>query len=143
MRLAISAVGVSVTGHTQHQGRGALKPPSDAARLDTGVFRKATNSRLPNRIIFALIRKAPRMDTNPSSARWARIALMSCVRWRINRSRVRCSISAACCSAVFAGTNRIDGRVTDGTSMPGTGAVHLIKSNADQSLTSWKDSAFK
>jgi hypothetical protein len=35
--------------------------------------------------------------------------LKSCVRWRTKRSS---DISAACCSALFIGTNRIDGRVT-------------------------------
>src|SRR3954454_20252641 len=34
----------------------------------------------------------------------------SCVRLRISRSRTPTSIKAACCSAVFTGTNRIIGR---------------------------------
>ena len=41
----------------------------------------------------------PVAATSPSSARCARSALISCVRWRTRRSRARCSISAACCSA--------------------------------------------
>jgi hypothetical protein len=40
----------------------------------------------------------------PSSAICARMALISCVRWRIKRSRVRCCINRACCSADFSGT---------------------------------------
>ena len=54
----------------------------------------------------------PVAATRPTSARWARNALMSCVRWRTSRSRERCSMSAACCSIVLTGTNRMLGRVT-------------------------------
>jgi len=38
--------------------------------------------------------------------------LTSMVRWRTNRSRVRCSIRIDCCSALLTGTNRIVGLVT-------------------------------
>ncbi len=38
--------------------------------------------------------------------------LMSWVRWRTRRSRVRCSASAACCSTDLIGTKRMVGRVT-------------------------------
>src|SRR6187200_1083840 len=48
----------------------------------------------------------------PNSAKCPRKAFTSAVRWRTSRSRPRCSSSAACCSAVLAGTNRIVGRTT-------------------------------
>jgi hypothetical protein len=48
----------------------------------------------------------------PNSARCARRAFTSAVRWRTSLSRPRCSNSAACCSAVFVGTKRIVGRET-------------------------------
>src|SRR6185312_10972770 len=40
----------------------------------------------------------------PNSARCARRAFTSIVRWRTSRSRPRCSSTAACCSAVLPGT---------------------------------------
>ena len=46
----------------------------------------------------------------PNSARCARRAFTSIVRWRTSRSRPRCSSTAACCSAVLTGTKRIVGR---------------------------------
>ena len=48
----------------------------------------------------------------PNSARWPRRALISIVRCRISRSRLRCMVSAACCASLLTGTKRIDGRVT-------------------------------
>ena len=48
----------------------------------------------------------------PSSAMCPRKAFTSMVRCRTSRSRVRCSISIACCSAVLIGTKRMLGRVT-------------------------------
>ena len=41
-----------------------------------------------------------------------RNALISIVRWRTKRSRVRWSTRPACCSGVFTGTKRMDGRLT-------------------------------
>ena len=58
----------------------------------------------------ALRPSRPRAATSPNSARCARIALISCVRWRTRRSRVRRTVSIACWSSDFMGTNRIDGR---------------------------------
>lgn len=43
--------------------------------------------------------RAPRMPcaaTRPNSAQWARMALMSMVRWRTGSSRERCRTKAAC-----------------------------------------------
>ena len=42
----------------------------------------------------------------------ARMALESCVRWRLSISRTRCSIMTLCCSGVFTATKRMVGRVT-------------------------------
>src|SRR3954469_24796690 len=39
------------------------------------------------------------------------MALLNCVRLRINRSRTPTSINTACCSAVFTGTKRMVGRL--------------------------------
>ncbi len=46
----------------------------------------------------------------PYSAKWPRIALMSCVRWRTTRTRVRNASPAACCASVFTATKRMPGR---------------------------------
>jgi len=48
--------------------------------------------------------------TIPNSARWPRSALIICVRWRTNRSRVRKTVAEACASAVLGLTKRIVGR---------------------------------
>ena len=48
--------------------------------------------------------------TDPSSARCARKALASMVRWRTSRDRARWVMRMACCSTVLIGTNRIVGR---------------------------------
>ena len=48
----------------------------------------------------------------PNSARWPRRAFTSIVLCRTNKSRVRCNINTACCSAGLMGTKRIVGRVT-------------------------------
>ena len=48
--------------------------------------------------------------TQPYSVRWPRIALMSWVRCRTSRSRVRNTRAAACCSSLFTATNRMFGR---------------------------------
>src|SRR5262244_2760660 len=47
----------------------------------------------------------------PNSAIWPRRAFTSIVLCRTNKSRVRCNINTACCSAVLMGTKRIVGRV--------------------------------
>jgi hypothetical protein len=54
----------------------------------------------------------PMGATMPSSARCARMALPSWVRWRVSIRRARCSIITLCCSTVFGSTKRIDGRCT-------------------------------
>jgi hypothetical protein len=48
----------------------------------------------------------------PSSAISARKALITWVRCRIKRSRVRCSINWLCCSAALTRTKRMVGRRT-------------------------------
>src|SRR6516162_9469983 len=53
-----------------------------ASRLLSSVMISASCAR-PSRPVSA---------TRPNSARWARSALISCVRWRIKRSRVRCNM---------------------------------------------------
>ena len=50
--------------------------------------------------------------TMPNSAICARIALVSCVRWRWGTKLTRCSIIALCCSGLLMLTKRIVGRVT-------------------------------
>jgi hypothetical protein len=44
----------------------------------------------------------------PNSARWARIALITAVCWRMNRWRVRWSIRQLCCSGVLVATTEMD-----------------------------------
>src|SRR5215469_13364334 len=46
-----------------------------------------------------------------NSAAWPRIALISIVRCLTSRSRTPSIVSAACCSAVLTGTNRMLGRL--------------------------------
>src|SRR3979411_1073497 len=46
----------------------------------------------------------------PHSERWPRSALTLIVRCLTSSSRVLCSISVACCSALLTGTKRIPGR---------------------------------
>src|ERR1700746_3567421 len=50
--------------------------------------------------------------TIPNSARWARMALITEVCWRMNRSRVRCSVRQLCCPGVLVATNRMFGLLT-------------------------------
>ena len=50
--------------------------------------------------------------TTPNSTKWPRSALISIVRCRTSRSRVRCSRSTPWLSALFTGTNCICGRPT-------------------------------
>src|SRR5262245_35955696 len=54
----------------------------------------------------------PTGATMPNSARWARIALITEVWWRMNRWRVRWSIRQLCCSGVLVATNRMFALVT-------------------------------
>ncbi len=54
----------------------------------------------------------PTRATIPNSARWARIALITAVCWRIKRWRVRWSIRQLCCSGVLVATNRMFALVT-------------------------------
>jgi len=49
---------------------------------------------------------------NPELAMYARIALISVVRWRTNIWRIRCRTSTLCCSHVLSSTKRIVGLVT-------------------------------
>src|SRR5262249_32794726 len=49
----------------------------------------------------------PTGATTPNSARWARIALITEVCWRINKCRVRWSTRPLCCSGVLVATNRM------------------------------------
>src|SRR5262245_37173439 len=57
-------------------------------------------------------RPMPLATTMPNSARWLRTAFTLIVRCLTSSSRVLCSISVACCSAVFIGTKRMPGRDT-------------------------------
>jgi hypothetical protein len=65
---------------------------------------------------------APCGATMPSSAMWDRMALISCVRCCINRSRARCCIRWACCSADFH-LYKTYGRTTMSFSLIGAGGA--------------------
>src|SRR5262245_9912822 len=72
-------------------------------RLSLGSAMTPSNSSTPLR---------PTGATIPSSARWARIALITEVCWRMNRWRVRWSIRQLCCSGVLVATKRMFALVT-------------------------------
>jgi His Kinase A (phospho-acceptor) domain len=69
----------------------------------------------------------PCAATIPSSAKCARNALITWVRCRNRRSRVRCCISRPCCSADFARTNRILGRPTASHIASASAASFLLR----------------
>ena len=73
--------------------------------------RRASSSSRMTAISLTTLRR-PCGAITPNSARCARTAFTNIVRWRTSRSRPRCSSTAACCSAVLAGTKRIVGRET-------------------------------
>ena len=64
----------------------------------------------PRLSIFDLVQALALDQTEPG--RMPTQSIDEHVRWRISKSRARCIISADCCSAVFTGTKRIDGRRT-------------------------------
>src|SRR4029453_11073624 len=115
---AIRQIGVSeVTYYRWRQEFGGLKteqgkPLKDLelenSRLRTSGRRVSPSSR--TMAISSPTLRKPCAATIPNSARCARNAFTSIVRWRTNCSRPRCSNWAACCSAVLTGTNRIVGR---------------------------------
>ena len=60
----------------------------------------------------SLIPSRPCAATMPSSAKCTRMALITWVRCRIKRSRVRCNINRPCCSVDLICTKRMVGRRT-------------------------------
>src|SRR5271167_4574172 len=62
----------------------------------------------------------------PSSAICARKALITWVRFRIKRSRVRCSINWLCCSADLACTKRMVGRRTASQIASASASIVLV-----------------
>ena len=54
-------------------------------------------------------------------------ALISWVRWRTSRSRVRSSIARVCCSSVFTATNRMVGRVAASAMAPASVASYFCR----------------
>jgi chaperonin GroEL (HSP60 family) len=75
----------------------------------------------------SLIPTRPCAATMPSSAICARKALISWVRCRIKRSRVRCCINWPCCSADLACTKRIVGRRTASQIASASAASFLLR----------------
>src|SRR5437660_11769674 len=76
------------------------------SRANTG-----TSSSLARRASSSAICLGPLAVVTPNSAAWPRIALISIVRCLTSRSRTPSIVSAACCSAVLTGTNRMVGRL--------------------------------
>src|SRR4029077_2744116 len=76
------------------------------SRASTG-----TSSSLARRASSSVICLGPWAAVTPNSAAWPRIALISIVRCLTSRSRTPSIVSAACCSAVLTGTNRMVGRL--------------------------------
>ena len=72
-------------------------------RLSFGSATTLSSSSTPWRPTGAII---------PNSARWARIALITAVCWRMNRWRARWSTRPLCCSGVLVTTNRMLALVT-------------------------------
>ncbi len=69
----------------------------------------------------------PLAAAGPNSAAKPQMALASCVRLQISRSRTPTNIKAACCSAVFTGTNRIVGRLIASHSASASAASFLLR----------------
>src|SRR5437763_2229191 len=85
-----------------------------ASTRRTGRARSGKRRSLASRTIAIswLTLRSPAGATTPNSARCARSAFTSVVRCRTSLSLPRCRRTAACCSAVLIGTNRIVGRRT-------------------------------
>src|SRR6266478_2426817 len=73
--------------------------------------RAGTPSSVAKRCSSSTILFGPLAAVTPNSAAWPRSALISIVRCLTSKSRTPSIVSAACCSAVLTGTNRIVGRL--------------------------------
>src|SRR4051795_7478466 len=86
-----------------------LRQLFDLFEEDAGQLHNKKRKRC--RCLFDCLRDNLYGTTMPCSDKWPRSALISCVRWRTRRSRVRNNIARACCSSVFIATKRMVGRL--------------------------------